>query len=768
MADVLADSTSESSRHEEGRDAGHRSTSSAPFTVEPPVAHADMTILSHLPVSRQQGFNVDGAPLEDEPSDSDIYRGEPRSSIPRIRIQDVGEESVASSSSSSTSSSSLNVGRRLGALATSVEAAITRWARIHSSSSSKSSSSSSSSASTTTRTHVARRRRSRRHSSSASVYNMVHERAILARKRAREEFRAIPREFTLLLPSEFVAGRTHPSHFPKRESQSAEARVQANERRIIRTTSMPLIVAQLDSALKKSAKWRRTREKTADIPLASVINKGKGRKPKASGDALNISQALAASTSSKCTDVHTAEKGWWLDIASPTWDDLRSIGKLLHLHPLTLEDILHQDPREKLELFPGLGYYFVVFRALEGEQSRQRFRQFKTQETENSASSTTGSGDEGATGAVNVYLVVFREGICSFHFEDISEHTDKLRNKVLHLEDTFLMTSDWIAHGLLDSIVDSFFPILAAIEKEVKEVDDLVLRNPTTPETKESMKMEEAAVEQTDASFSNHDSFEKEKAVLTGCYFADEENEKRDEAGKEGTTRLSLPVGIKIYRSPFILFCRLEIAVRSFLWKRMMERKFRQIVEKDQFMSSTSKTLLRMAATRRIVTSLGRLLGTKGDVVAQIRKRLLTTSVEASSARLGMGVLDAGEVAIYMGDIQDHIVTLQQSLTHYERMLSHSHPAYLSQLRISQSVARSGTDTALLLLTVVSVSVLSIQVVLGLFSVNLGRIPSNAKPGGPYNVFYVILSIAVLIGFGIVTLVRYWQMKARKKFSRQI
>lgn len=87
--------------------------------------------------------------------------------------------------------------------------------------------------------------------------------------------------------------------------------------------------------------------------------------------------------------------------------------QILHLHPLTLEDILHQDPREKLELFPRLGYYFIVFRALESERSRERFKRFKSQDSEGVSEIPSAPGDEGVIGAVNVYLVVFREGICT-------------------------------------------------------------------------------------------------------------------------------------------------------------------------------------------------------------------------------------------------------------------------------------------------------------------------------------------------------------------
>ena len=60
------------------------------------------------------------------------------------------------------------------------------------------------------------------------------------------------------------------------------------------------------------------------------------------------------------------------------------------MHPLTIEDILHQDPREKTDVFDSLGYYFVVFRALDDD-------------------STHKSDDE--VEGVNVYMAVFREGI---------------------------------------------------------------------------------------------------------------------------------------------------------------------------------------------------------------------------------------------------------------------------------------------------------------------------------------------------------------------
>lgn len=66
--------------------------------------------------------------------------------------------------------------------------------------------------------------------------------------------------------------------------------------------------------------------------------------------------------------------------------------------------------------------------------------------------------------------------------------------------------------------------------------------------------------------------------------------------------------------------------------------------------SSSPAPLVRIASTRRLVTSLARLLGSKSDVVSQTRKRL-TQGLVGSDVTLSKQGL-AGEVDIYLGDIQ--------------------------------------------------------------------------------------------------------------------
>jgi len=72
-----------------------------------------------------------------------------------------------------------------------------------------------------------------------------------------------------------------------------------------------------------------------------------------------------------------------------------------------LEDILQQEPREKLELFPKLGYYFVSFRAIESKETRKKIRRTAWKNSDNAD-----YVDDEPVGEANVYLAVFKEGIC--------------------------------------------------------------------------------------------------------------------------------------------------------------------------------------------------------------------------------------------------------------------------------------------------------------------------------------------------------------------
>ncbi|KZS95998.1 hypothetical protein SISNIDRAFT_333467 [Sistotremastrum niveocremeum HHB9708] len=426
---------------------------------------------------------------------------------------------------------------------------------------------------------------------------------------------------------------------------------------------------------------------------------------------------------------------------------MRSIGQSLHLHPLTLEDILHQEPREKLDHFPNLGYYLVVFRAIRTPNPVPH--DAEPSSSNDSDRTLVGGDSDTATSAarvptvdaVNVYLVVFKEGIVSFHFGDISEHAERVRSRVLQLESTMRMSSDWIAHGILDSIVDSFFPLLKSIELETEVLDGLV-HGFIDAAPKDALHLDIKVSERRRDRISN----EEEKGHDDALVGAINEKQQRRPIRRLGPSQLQ---GIYSELRRFVLWVLPLPASKT----------------SDGSAPNTGSILQRMTHTRILVTSLGRVLAPKSEVIRQLRKRALTG--ESSLSRSS----DSGEIAMYMGDIQDHIITLQQSLDHYERILSSAHPAYLSHLRLSSSGARSGMDKSLFFLTAVTMIVLCMQVLTGVFSINV-VVPHN----GPWDdrtapakkvVFGLVVLANAVVATAVIGMIRWWWVRAKAKYARR-
>ncbi len=120
-----------------------------------------------------------------------------------------------------------------------------------------------------------------------------------------------------------------------------------------------------------------------------------------------------------------APKGgvWWLDVLNPTSHEVEALRKAFSIHPLTCEDIMTHEAREKVELFPQ--YYFVCFRTFVQDKDSKDFLD-----------------------PVNVYMVVFRQGIVSFTFAQ-SPHAANTRKRIGKERDTGALSADWICYAML-------------------------------------------------------------------------------------------------------------------------------------------------------------------------------------------------------------------------------------------------------------------------------------------------------------------------------
>lgn len=149
-------------------------------------------------------------------------------------------------------------------------------------------------------------------------------------------------------------------------------------------------------------------------------------------------------------DIFGPDRGtWWLDCLSPTDAEMRMLQKVFSIHPLTAEDIRVQETREKVELFRS--YYFVCFRSFEQDVESEDYLE-----------------------PVNIYIVVFREGLLTFHFSPIV-HPANVRRRIRQLRDYVEISSDWICYALIDDITDRFGPCIHSIEHETDAIEDAVL-----------------------------------------------------------------------------------------------------------------------------------------------------------------------------------------------------------------------------------------------------------------------------------------------------
>ncbi|PWZ02658.1 cora-domain-containing protein [Testicularia cyperi] len=140
---------------------------------------------------------------------------------------------------------------------------------------------------------------------------------------------------------------------------------------------------------------------------------------------------------------------WWLDVLSPTDQEMKLLSRVFGIHPLTTEDILMEETREKIELFRN--YYLVCFRSFDQDPYSTTYLE-----------------------PLNMYIIVFREGTLSFHFRG-TPHPQNVRRRIKQLKDYINVTSDWISYALIDDITDAFGPLIQSIEYEVDSIDELVL-----------------------------------------------------------------------------------------------------------------------------------------------------------------------------------------------------------------------------------------------------------------------------------------------------
>lgn len=119
--------------------------------------------------------------------------------------------------------------------------------------------------------------------------------------------------------------------------------------------------------------------------------------------------------------------------------------------------------------------------------------------------------------------------------------------------------------------------------------------------------------------------------------------------------------------------------------------------------------LPRIGNLRKKVMSLMRLLGGKADVIKGFAKR----------CNEQYSVTPRGDIGLYMGDIQDHVVTMMSSLGHFEKMLSRCHGNYLAQITVTSIMLGTHVNKVLSKITLLATVLVPLNLICGLWGMNV-------------------------------------------------
>jgi magnesium transporter len=143
---------------------------------------------------------------------------------------------------------------------------------------------------------------------------------------------------------------------------------------------------------------------------------------------------------------------FWLDLVAPGSEEIAQLHELFGFHPLALEDTEHFGQRPKLDNYGD--HIFLVFYGAwrHSQDDPEPLRE--------------------------VHLFVSGRYVVTIHRDPLpplDQQRGQLDGQVLHSE-------QFLLYRVLDSLTDSFFPVLADMDDEIDDLEERVLEEPTERE----------------------------------------------------------------------------------------------------------------------------------------------------------------------------------------------------------------------------------------------------------------------------------------------
>jgi len=153
--------------------------------------------------------------------------------------------------------------------------------------------------------------------------------------------------------------------------------------------------------------------------------------------------------------------------------------------------------------------------------------------------------------------------------------------------------------------------------------------------------------------------------------------------------------------------------------------------------SEQNDMLRRIGLARKHVTSLLRLLTDKADILKIFIKRLSTLSPKS-------------ETLLYLSDVQDHIITMVQNLSHYDKTLTRAHSNYLAQITIEITLTASRTNDIVMKMTALGSIFLPLNVITGMWGMNVTVPGQTSDTYNSFLPFALIVISMILVSLSVI------------------
>jgi magnesium transporter len=168
----------------------------------------------------------------------------------------------------------------------------------------------------------------------------------------------------------------------------------------------------------------------------------------------------------------------WINVSGLfNLEEIKRIGGLIRLHPLTLEDILNTNQRPKYEDFDD--YIFLVLKIIRDNGAYNNFNDSVNNENNNSAAINSFFGDllrqDNSISSGQVSIILGDRVVCSFE-EAGSDLFDSIVKRLFDRKSRIRKYgSDYLTYALTDCIVDRYFAVFENMGEYIEDLEGRII-----------------------------------------------------------------------------------------------------------------------------------------------------------------------------------------------------------------------------------------------------------------------------------------------------